>query len=115
MLAGEKPSAEFRRLQAAKANEKLSFPGTCASEKTLLSPQVCALKERARGGLHLLEKMLAFLRCVSRFLDTRRPAFRRNAGLVLPSGAARGDFPGGPGFGLRFGLIALLPTFPYFF
>ena len=70
-LRDETPSAEFRRLQAAKSNENLSFPGTSASEKTLLSPQVCAPLGRARSGLHLISKMLAFLRSVSRLLDTR--------------------------------------------
>ena len=43
----------------------LFFPGTCASEKTLLSLQVWHLAlgtNDARGGPHLFEKMLAFLR-----------------------------------------------------
>ena len=43
--------AEFRRPQAAESNQNPFFPATCASGKTLLSPQVWALP--ARGGLQL--------------------------------------------------------------
>ena len=76
-MQGEKPSAEFRRPQAAKSSSNPFFPGTCASEKTLLSPQTCELRllQRVRySGLHPLEKMQAFFRSVSRSLDTLTPA-----------------------------------------
>ena len=82
-LRDETPSAEFRRLQAAKSNENLSSPGTSASEKTLLSPQVCAPLGRGRSGLHLISKMLAFLRSVSRLLDTRTSLRAKRGGMYF--------------------------------
>ena len=39
-----KSLAEFRRPQTTESSANLFFPGTCASEKTLLSPQACALR-----------------------------------------------------------------------
>ena len=38
-----KSLAEFRHPQMTESSADLFFPGTCASEKTLLSPQACAL------------------------------------------------------------------------
>ena len=58
----EKPSAEFRRPQAAKSSGNLFFPGTCAAEKTLLSPQVCAPRACAERAASSLSKTPAFLR-----------------------------------------------------
>ena len=67
--AKPKLSAEFRRPQAAKQGLKPFFPGTCASEKTLLSPQACALCACDAAGCFPLSKMPAFLRSVANLFD----------------------------------------------
>ena len=48
----DKASQSFR--PQAKIKSNLFFPGACITEKTLLSPQVCAPMGRARSGLHPL-------------------------------------------------------------
>ena len=68
-----KPSAEFRQLaDGIKLN--LKFPGTCASEISLLSLQTCEQSECAAAGCKRFEKMLAFSRERVNLFDTLNSA-----------------------------------------
>jgi len=52
-------------------------------QKKLFSGRNHASAASARGGLHLIEEMLAFLRSVSNFFDTLKGAGREACPLLL--------------------------------
>ena len=66
-----KSLAEFRRPQTAEEGQIVFSGGVYVGKHTSQDASVRA-KASARRGLHPLEKMLAFLRSVSKFFDTRR-------------------------------------------
>ena len=61
--------AEFRRPQTAGEGQIVFSGGVYVGKHTSQATSVRA-KASARSGLHPLEKMLAFLRSVSKFFDT---------------------------------------------
>ena len=68
-----KSLAEFRRPQTAEEGRIVFSGGVYVGKHTFQAASVRA-KASARRGLHPLEKMLAFLRSVSKFFDTLRNA-----------------------------------------
>ena len=64
-----KSLAEFRRPQTAEEGQIVFSGGVYVGKHTSQAASVRA-KASARRGLHPLEKMLAFLRSVSKFFDT---------------------------------------------
>ena len=64
-----KSLAEFRRPQTAEEGQIVFSGGVYVGKHTPQAASVRA-KASARSGLHPLEKMLAFLRSVSKFFDT---------------------------------------------
>ena len=64
-----KSLAEFRRPQTAEEGQIVFSGGVYVGKHTSQDASVRA-KASARSGLHPLEKMLAFLRSVSKFFDT---------------------------------------------
>ena len=64
-----KSLAEFRRPQTAEEGQIVFSGGVYVGKHTSQASSVRA-KASARRGLHPLEKMLAFLRSVSKFFDT---------------------------------------------
>ena len=68
-----KSLAEFRRPQTAEEGQIVFSGGVYVGKHTSQATSVRA-KASARSGLHPLEKMLAFLRSVSKFFDTLRRA-----------------------------------------
>ena len=81
-----KSLAEFRRPQTAEEGQIVFSGGVYVGKHTSQDASVRA-KASARRGLHPLEKMLAFLRSVSKFFDTlTSPAVHWTAGDVLLSG-----------------------------
>ena len=64
-----KSLAEFRRPQTAEEGQIVFSGGVYVGKHTSQEASVRA-KASARRGLHPLEKMLAFLRSVSKFFDT---------------------------------------------
>ena len=64
-----KSLAEFRRPQTAEEGQIVFSGGVYVGKHTSQAASVRA-KASARRGLHHLEKMLAFLRSVSKFFDT---------------------------------------------
>ena len=64
-----KSLAEFRRPQTAEEGQIVFSGGVYVGKHTPQAASVRA-KASARRGLHPLEKMLAFLRSVSKFFDT---------------------------------------------
>ena len=73
----------------------LFFPATCASEKTLLRPQTCERSRRGCAvrcsGLHLFEKMLAFLREAVDFVDSLSLRSHGNGGFFVRSACPSGS------------------------
>ena len=67
-----KSLAEFRRPQTAEEGQIVFSGGVYVGKHTPQAASVRA-KASARSGLHPLEKMLAFLRSVSKFFDTLKP------------------------------------------
>ncbi|WP_347072574.1 hypothetical protein [Intestinimonas butyriciproducens] len=61
-----KSLAEFRRPQTAEAHQSVFFGGMYVEKHSFQAASVRA-PASARSGLHLLEKMLAFLRSISAF------------------------------------------------
>ena len=68
-----KSLAEFRRPQTAEEGQIVFSGGVYVGKHTPQAASVRA-KASARSGLHPLEKMLAFLRSVSKFFDTLKTA-----------------------------------------
>ena len=66
---------------------KSCFPAACTSENTLLRPQVCERKRVRAADCIPLEKMLAFLRSVSKYFDTLCDPGKK--GAPLPSFGSR--------------------------
>ena len=71
-----KSLAEFRRPQTAEEGQIVFSGGVYVGKHTPQAASVRA-KASARSGLHPLEKMLAFLRSVSKFFDTLKGRRRR--------------------------------------
>ena len=83
--------AEFRRPQTAEEGQIVFAGGMYVGKHTSQATSVRA-KASARSGLYPLEKMLAFLRSVSKFFDTLgRPGDR------MVSGPSFGVWTGGRG------------------
>ena len=76
-----KSLAEFRRPQTAEEGQIVFSGGVYVGKHTSQATSVRA-KASARSGLHPLEKMLAFLRSVSKFFDTLR---RGSNKMLLPA------------------------------
>ena len=63
--------AEFRRPQTVEESRIVFSGGVYVGKHSAQPTSVRALRVR-RSGLHPLEKMLAFLRSVSKFFDTQK-------------------------------------------
>ena len=94
-----KSLAEFRRPQTAEEGQIVFSGGVYVGKHTPQAASVRA-KASARSGLHPLEKMLAFLRSVSKFFDTLKsgaayaaPDFSHPDGPYLTGWARAGAPP----------------------
>ena len=76
-----KSLAEFRRPQGAEEGQIVFSGGVYVGKHSAQPTSVRALRVRRRG-LHPLEKMLAFLRSVSKFFDTLTSRARMRTGGV---------------------------------
>ena len=73
--------AEFRRPQTVEEGQIVFSGGVYVGKHSAQPTSVRALRVR-RSGLHPLEKMLAFLRSVSKFFDTLTSRARMRTGGV---------------------------------